>query len=86
MQDYIKRNQLQKKLKELLKNYPAVAILGARQVGKSTLAKQFLSDKLKSKKAIYLDLPLWWLMCPPFYSQFKNFCDWHTEKAFPDFC
>ena len=58
MQGYIKRNKLQKKLKELLKNYPAVAILGARQVGKSTLAKQFLSDKLRTKKAIYLDLPL----------------------------
>ena len=56
MQGYLERTQLTKRLKELLKNYPAVAILGARQVGKSTIAKKFLS--LWKKKSLYLDLQL----------------------------
>ena len=56
MQGYLERTQLTKRLKELLKNYPAVAILGARQVGKSTIAKNFLS--LWKKKSLYLDLQL----------------------------
>lgn len=56
MQDYIERNELKNKLKELLENYPAVAILGARQVGKSTLAKEFISQW--KKESIYLDLQL----------------------------
>ena len=55
MQSYLKREQLQNKLKELLKNYPAVAILGARQVGKSTLAKKVLKQ---FKNAVFLDLQL----------------------------
>ena len=55
MQAYISRKALQKRLKELIKNYPAVAILGARQVGKSTLAKQVLKSW---KNSIYLDLQL----------------------------
>ena len=55
MQTYLKRSDLQKKLKLLLKNYPAVALLGARQVGKSTLAKELLTQ---IKKSIYLDLEL----------------------------
>ena len=55
MQGYLKRSSLQKRLKELLKDYPAVAILGARQVGKSTLAKQTLKT---FKEAVYLDLQL----------------------------
>ena len=55
MQAYIQRTALQKRLKELIKNYPAVAILGARQVGKSTLAKQVLKSW---KNSIYLDLQL----------------------------
>ena len=54
MQAYLKRSLLQQKLKTLLKNYPAVALLGARQVGKSTLAK----DILNPKKSIYIDLEL----------------------------
>ena len=54
MQAYLKRTLLQQKLKTLLKNYPAVALLGARQVGKSTLAK----DILNPKKSIYIDLEL----------------------------
>ena len=55
MKGYIPRDALQKRLKELLENYPAVAILGARQVGKSTLAKQALKSL---KNSIYLDLQL----------------------------
>ena len=55
MQGYIERKHFQKKLKELLKNYPAVAILGARQVGKSTLAKKILNQ---FKSSVYLDLQL----------------------------
>ncbi|MCY4512864.1 MAG: ATP-binding protein [Bdellovibrionales bacterium] len=55
MQAYLKREPLQKKLKTLIKNYPAVAILGARQVGKSTLAKKILTQ---FKKSVYLDLQL----------------------------
>ena len=55
MQGYLKREQLQKKLSELLENYPAVAILGARQVGKSTLAKKILES---IEKPLYLDLQL----------------------------
>ena len=55
MQSHIKRKNLEKKLKSLLKNYPAVALLGARQVGKSTLAKEILTQL---KNSIYLDLEL----------------------------
>ena len=55
MQGYLKRSSLQKRLKQLLKDYPAVAILGARQVGKSTLAKQTLKT---FKEAVFLDLQL----------------------------
>ena len=55
MQSYLKRDHLQKKLKMLLKNYPAVALLGARQVGKSTLAKEALTQ---FKRSVYLDLEL----------------------------
>ncbi|MDE0119346.1 MAG: ATP-binding protein [Bdellovibrionales bacterium] len=56
MQGYVERKKLVKRLKELLENYPAVAILGARQVGKSTMAKKFLSRW--KKKSLYLDLQL----------------------------
>ena len=56
MQGYIARTQLKKRLKELLDNYPAVAILGARQVGKSTLTKKLLSER--KEKSVYLDLQL----------------------------
>jgi len=55
MQGYLKRTNLIKKIKTLLKNYPAVALLGARQVGKSTLAKEVLTQ---FKNSIYLDLEL----------------------------
>jgi uncharacterized protein len=33
---------VQKKVEESLKNFPVVAILGPRQVGKTTLAKEIL--------------------------------------------
>ncbi len=39
---------------ELLKDFPAVSILGPRQVGKTTLAQEIASGM--DKKAIYLDL------------------------------
>jgi len=45
---------LRNKLTVLLKQFPAVAILGARQVGKTTLAKQLAA--LKKEKTLYLDL------------------------------
>ena len=56
MQGFVKREQLLSRLKILLKNYPAVALLGARQVGKSTLAKHILA--LWKKPVVYLDLQL----------------------------
>ena len=56
MQAYLKRTQLKSHLKELLQNYPATALLGARQVGKSTLAKKILNEEFK--KSLYLDLQL----------------------------
>jgi len=47
------KRQLQAHISALLKQFPAVAILGPRQVGKTTLAKQLLTDK---KDTIYLDM------------------------------
>ena len=41
-------------LKKGLKNFPSLAILGARQTGKTTLAKSFA--KSQKKLSIYLDL------------------------------
>ena len=52
MAGYIKR-KLAKKLSEHIREYPVVALLGPRQVGKSTLAKQIIN---KPSKGIYLDL------------------------------
>jgi predicted AAA+ superfamily ATPase len=46
----------QPKVHKLLRQFPAVALLGPRQVGKTTLA-QTLADEL-GKKAVYLDLEL----------------------------
>ncbi len=51
----IKRN-LEKQILDSLKHFPVVAILGPRQVGKTTLAKEI--KKKVSKKVIYLDLEL----------------------------
>ncbi len=47
----IKRTTLVSQIKEDLRNFPIVALLGPRQSGKTTIAK-----KLLSKDAIYLDL------------------------------
>ncbi|MEN9522956.1 MAG: hypothetical protein RL065_1333 [Bacteroidota bacterium] len=49
----IQRN-LDTVIRKLLKQYPAVAILGPRQVGKTTLAKQIATGK--KDNTIYLDL------------------------------
>ncbi len=52
MTGYIPRNILREVL-ESLRDYPVVAILGPRQVGKSTLAKKIIQKKTNS---LYLDL------------------------------
>ncbi|MEO6546541.1 MAG: ATP-binding protein [Ferruginibacter sp.] len=49
----IKRN-VEKKIEQLLQEFPAVALLGPRQVGKTTLAME-IGDSLNSG-AVYLDL------------------------------
>jgi len=49
---YIKRT-LHDTVQEYLKSFPAVAILGARQAGKSTLARHIIKE---IRTAIYLDL------------------------------
>ncbi len=41
----IDRNQEQQKLEQLLATFPIVAILGARQVGKTTLARKLVADR-----------------------------------------
>ena len=50
---YIKRT-IEKKLLELFSNFPAIAILGPRQVGKTTLAKEVMTHL--PKESVYLDL------------------------------
>ncbi len=52
MQTYYRRNKEQI-IKKYLDNFPCVALLGARQVGKSTLAKHIIKD---IENSIYLDL------------------------------
>jgi len=44
---------IQNEIEESLRNFPVVAILGPRQSGKSTIAKNIIS---KYKKSLYLDL------------------------------
>jgi predicted AAA+ superfamily ATPase len=46
------RRRLQPRLRELLEQYPAVALLGPRQAGKTTLALEMA----QSVDSIYLDL------------------------------
>ncbi len=45
---------LESKIESELKHFPAVAILGARQTGKTTLAKRLM--EIISKPCFYLDL------------------------------
>lgn len=52
MQDYIKRFH-QAEVEEKLDNFPAVAVLGPRQCGKTTLALEIVN---KISNAVYLDL------------------------------
>ena len=52
MAGYVKR-VLGQKLEQQLKDYPVVALLGPRQVGKSTLAQRVIKKRVKS---VYLDL------------------------------
>lgn len=49
--------QLTEKLIDTLKHYPAVALLGSRQVGKTTLALD-IAASLDNKTSLYLDLEL----------------------------
>jgi uncharacterized protein len=51
----ITRN-LQTRILKLLEHFPAVAILGPRQIGKTTLAQSLINDI--TRKVIYLDLEL----------------------------
>src|SRR3989338_10446626 len=51
----IKRG-LKMEIEHAIKKFPAVSIIGSRQVGKTTLAKEILRDAVKD--AIYLDLEL----------------------------
>src|SRR4030043_1713598 len=48
------KRQITEKILKLLNHFPAVAIIGPRQVGKTTLAKGL--QKLMTRKSIYLDL------------------------------
>jgi len=48
------KRQLSNRILKLLNHFPAVAILGPRQVGKTTLARSL--QKLMPKKTIYIDL------------------------------
>ena len=56
MHGNIIKRALKPVLEERLNQYPVVALLGARQVGKSTLARQ-IAEELKDQQNIcYLDL------------------------------
>jgi uncharacterized protein len=48
----IPRSQIERDVRRALDQFPAVALLGARQVGKTTLARQFAA----ARKGLYLDL------------------------------
>lgn len=50
------KRTLELTIRESLKKYPVVGILGSRQVGKTTIAKEIQSTL--NKKAVYLDLEL----------------------------
>lgn len=50
------RGPLEEHIRPSLKKFPVVGLIGARQAGKTTLAKMLLKDI--GKKAVYLDLEL----------------------------
>ncbi len=50
------KRMLESKIKSELKHFPAVAILGARQTGKTTLAKMLMQTI--TKQCFYLDLEI----------------------------
>jgi len=52
MQTYLKR-KLHSRIRELMRDFPAVAILGPRQCGKTTLA---LAIAKETEPSIYVDL------------------------------
>ena len=52
MQNYVPR-AITEKIQFKLRTMPAVAILGPRQCGKTTLAQEMIAD---SDRAVYLDL------------------------------
>ena len=54
MHEFVERS-IESAVRKRLANYPAVVLLGARQVGKSTLAKKIVG---KRADAVYLDLEL----------------------------
>ncbi|TBO42230.1 AAA family ATPase [Pedobacter kyonggii] len=49
--------ELKNRLVNALANVPVVALLGPRQVGKTTLALQ-IAEQILNKESVYLDLEL----------------------------
>ncbi len=58
--------RIQEKAEKLLKQFPAVGIIGPRQCGKTTIAKQ-IQKKGKNKNAVYFDLE-----SPQDFRKFEN--------------
>ncbi len=54
---FMVKRQITEKILKLLDHFPAVAIIGPRQVGKTTLAKSM--QKLMARKSVYLDLEIY---------------------------
>ena len=73
---YVYRN-ITPKVLELISNFPIVGIIGPRQVGKTTLVKELISQI--DKKCIYLDMEL-----PEDYSKLHEpqiYLEQHEEKC-----